>query len=125
MNSIDPLIGLRNKLVYILIIASIALTTLSLLSYIYVFHFAIWLTLIIIFFGVLTVILKISNKIFSINNPEIALLESNLKDPLDQSRSEIVSSSPFPHLNKSLVIFLIVCVIWVILKTTGFYSSGN
>lgn len=70
MDALNSLIKLRNNLVYTLIIVAASLAILSIASYLYNFSFLIWLLLIALFFGMLGVILNISNRIFDINNPD-------------------------------------------------------
>lgn len=70
MVNIERLTKVRNRLVYLLIIIAAALATLSIASYAFNFSYLIWIALIALFFGVLGLILKISNMIFDINNPD-------------------------------------------------------
>lgn len=81
MTDVSSIAKVRNILVYVLILIAITLTAMSLLSYFYVFSFLLWLLVIALFFGTLGIILKLSNKIFDINNP-------NYVDPTNDKSSD-------------------------------------
>ena len=119
MTDVSSITMVRNRLVYVLIAIAISLTAMSLLSYFYVFSFLLWLLLIALFFGILGVILKLSNQIFDINNPVIEQ-NSATEDATVNATTEAVPEEPkhIPKERKNVVrngLLLASILAWVVL----------
>ncbi|WP_151745279.1 hypothetical protein [Acinetobacter calcoaceticus] len=119
MTDVSSITIVRNRLVYVLIAIAISLTAMSLLSYFYVFSFLLWLLLIVLFFGILGFILKLSNQIFDINNPVIEQ-NSATEDAIVNATTEAVPEEPkpIPKERKNVVrngLLLASLLAWVVL----------
>lgn len=143
VSSIPRITMVRNRLVYVLIAIAISLTTMSLLSYFYVFSFLLWLFVIALFFGILGVILKLSNQIFDINNPDYVepidvepvpiapvveekevLAEVIVETPKPQKKSkdssmDVLTAITLLPLGASLLLWIIIFLVWGFFKLTG------
>jgi hypothetical protein len=110
--------------VYVLILVAITLTAMSLLSYFYVFSFFLWLFVITLFLGILGIILKISNRIFDINNP-VTEQTYFIEDATVNATTEVVPEEQKPMLKKRKNVvrkglLLASLLAWVVL----FFMSG-